>query len=524
MKKDKWILRLLVLPLFLAFLSIPSCTKKLTEHVYSSETSGNYYATADQVTAAYVQPYSFLQTLIYSVHFAVEEFPTDEAVVTVKAGQGYENGQWIRFHQHSWTSGEDFLQYEWSNMFQGIGYCNNFIDAMENRDVSKFNLPLSKDQMIAETKLMRAMYYYWAMNDFGNIPVVDHLGVQSPPTQPRAQVFAFIEQEIKNNIGQLGEKGDATWYGHFTKTAAHALLAKLYLNAEVFTGTARWDDCITECDSVINSGLYSLDSTWQTPFLVNNQTSNENIWVVPFDAQYAPGFNATIQQTYGALKDKYYFSDYPWSKVVTQESFFDLYSSNDKRINQWLVGPQYYADSTPVLGWYDQDSKPFVIYPHIDMLNNANGGYGQGVCNEKYQIQPTTAGNPIPDNMNNDLVVFRLADIMMMKAECLMRKAGGSTPQTAVDLVNAVRARAFDAGAQGAAYTTATLTMDEMLNERGREFAYEMKRREDLIRFGKFEQAWWEKPADGDKHREIFPVPRNILTVNPALKQNPGYQ
>jgi hypothetical protein len=124
--------------------------------------------------------------------------------------------------------------------------------------------------------------------------------------------------------------------------------------------------------------------------------------------------------------------------------------------------------------------------------------------------------------MNNDMVVFRLADIMMMKAECLMRLNGNVATQDAVDLINQVRARSFKANDPMAKYTTETLTMDELLNERGREFAYEMFRREDMIRFGKFEEAWWEKDPT-DVHYDVFPIPFNIMISNPALKQNTGY-
>src|SRR5438045_7720132 len=125
--------------------------------------------------------------------------------------------------------------------------------------------------------------------------------------------------------------------------------------------------------------------------------------------------------------------------------------------------------------------------------------------------------------MNNDMVVFRYADILMMKAECLMHLSGDAATQDAVDLVNQVRQRSFSAqDFNKEKYTTTTLTMNELLNERGREFAYEMFRREDLIRFGKFQDAWWEKPADPDKHYEIFPIPQTVLTSNPSLKQNPG--
>jgi hypothetical protein len=164
-----------------------------------------------------------------------------------------------------------------------------------------------------------------------------------------------------------------------------------------------------------------------------------------------------------------------------------------------------------------------IINPHIEDLQNADDK--EGVMNVKYEIEDglNYGSNGIVD-MNNDMVVFRYADILYMKAECLMRLNGGTATKEAVDLVNKVRKRNFSAtDFVNAKYTTATLTMDELLNERGREFAYEMFRREDLIRFGKFEEAWWEKDAESDKHNEIFPIPFTVLTANPALKQNPGY-
>ncbi|MEJ7676687.1 MAG: RagB/SusD family nutrient uptake outer membrane protein [Segetibacter sp.] len=438
----------------------------------------------------------------------------------VRGGYVDQNGAWIRFHQHTWTSSEPWIETEWSNMFQAIGFCNNFIDAIKDRDLGSMNLPVSKEQMIAEVKMVRALHYYWALSDFGNIPIVEHVGEQNPPTKTSAEVFAFIEKEIKDNISLLGEKGDDNWYGHFTKTAAHALLAKLYLNAEVFTGTARWDDCIAESDAILSSEKYNLDPEWNTPFLVNNETSNENIFVVPFDASRAPQFNAVQQQLHWDLASKYNlnFADGCWYKTVSDESFYNKFKPNDYRINQWLVGPQWYndenGDQQPVL---DEGGNQVVLSAKIDKLFNTDGGWTDGAVNIKYEIEVGGL-----DNMNNDLVVFRLADVMFMKAESLMRKNGNTATQQAVDIINLVRARNFSLNNPAAKYTAITLTMNELLDERAREFAYEMFRREDLIRFGHFTDAWWEKPVS-DKKYEKLPIPLNVLTANPALKQNPGY-
>ena len=503
--------------LFTAILCFGSCND-LEEEVYSAETSENFFQNADQVMAAYVLPYSFLQTHIYQVHFALQEFSTDEAVVPVIYGYVDQEGAWLRFHRHTWTSSDTWILYEWQNLFQAIGYCNYFLNVIEEKDVSGMDLPISKDQMIAEVKMVRALHYYWALSNFGNIPIVETVGEPNPPTQPSEEVFAFIEKEILENIPKLSEKGDPGWYGHFTKSAAQALLAKLYLNAEKFTGTARWEDCIQACNAVLAAN-YSLDPEWNDPFRVNNEFSDENILVVPFDGSNAQQFNPAEQNLHeNILFAKYDVDYYGWHKIMTQESFFNLYQPNDQRINQWIVGPQTYIDENgeeqPILNW---SGEPMVVTPTIDRLHNNEGGEAQGVMNIKYEIE--VGGLP---NMSNDLVVFRLADIMLMKAEALMRLNGGAATPEAVELVNAVRARSFAPGDPDATYTTSTLTLDELLDERGRELAYEMHRREDLIRFNKFTEAWWEKPAS-EEYRELYPIPFNVLTANPALEQNPGY-
>ncbi|CAN5165239.1 RagB/SusD family nutrient uptake outer membrane protein [soil metagenome] len=503
-----------------------NCSKKLNETLYSVDTNTNFYQNADQVTAAYVLPYAFIQTHIYQVHFQVNEFVTDEACVPVLYGYIDQEGQWLRLHQHTWTAADFWILSEWQDMYQAIGYCNNFIDNLQKVDVSAMNLQVSKEQMIAEIRMVRALHYYWALSEFGNIPIVEHVGELNPTNSTSAEAFAYIEKEIKESLPQLNEKGDNGWYGHFTKSAANALLVKLYLNAKAFTGQEHWQDCINACDAIIQPANYQLDALWNDPFKVNNELSNENIYVIPFDANNAQNFNFIEQNIHENLIVYKYSDqsvDYGWRKISTQESFFKLFQPNDHRINQWIRGAQTYIDENgdeqPVPNYEDE---PMVITPHINDLFDVNDN--EGVMNKKYEIEYNygSYGNNGFVNMNNDMVVFRYADILMMKAECLMRLGGDVATQQAVDLVNSVRKRSFGSNDSAAKYTTGTLTMDELLNERGREFAYEMFRREDLIRFGKFDEAWWEKEAT-DAHYDLFPIPFDIITSNPSLKQNPGY-
>lgn len=518
MNKSKSYFTLLLVILVAVMGGLSGCSD-LSQVPYSQQTPENYYKNADQVTSAYVLPYTYMQTNIYQVHFQVQEFTTDEAVVPARYGYVDQEGQWIRFQRHTWTSDDLWIQLEWDYLFQAIGYCNQFIENMQDRDLSDMDLPVNKEQMIAEVKMVRALHYYWALSSFGNIPIVDEVGEPSPPTQPSAEVFAFIENEIVENISNLSEKGDPNWYGHFTQSAAQALLAKLYMNAEVFTGTARWDDAIASIDAVLGSGEYSLDPNWNDPFRIDNETSNENIFVVPFDGSNAQGFNFIQQNIHeNILFGKYGVNWYGWHKISTQESFYNLYQSNDYRIEQWIVGPQTYTDENgdeqPIMTW---GGEPMVVTPEITELVSNDGGEAEGVMNIKYEIEP--GGLP---NMSNDMVIFRLADLMLLKAEALMRQNGGSATQEAVNLVNQVRERSFDTGDPDALYTTATLTLEELLDERGRELAYEMHRREDLIRFDRFTDAWWEKEESGE-HRNLFPIPSKQLTANPQLEQNPGY-
>ncbi len=190
-----------ILPLFVVMLlCFSNCTKKLNETVFSQDTNGNFYQNADEVMAAYVLPYAFIQTHIYQVHFQVTEFSTDEACVPVLYGYLDQEGQWIRLHKHTWTAADPWILTEWQDMYQAIGYCNNFIDNIQKIDVTAMNLPVSKTQMIAETRMIRALHYYWALSDFGSVPVVEHVGLINPPNNTPAEVFVFIEKEIKESI------------------------------------------------------------------------------------------------------------------------------------------------------------------------------------------------------------------------------------------------------------------------------------------------------------------------------------
>lgn len=161
MKKNIYSHKRLIVFLTTVILCFSGCDD-LEESVYSAETSDNFYQNEEQVMAAYVMPYSFMQTHTYQVQFALQEFPTYEAVVPVRYGYVDQEGAWIRFHRHTWTSSDFWILLEWQNLFQAIGYCNYFIDGIQDKDLSLMDLPISKEQMIAEAKMVRALHWQYS--------------------------------------------------------------------------------------------------------------------------------------------------------------------------------------------------------------------------------------------------------------------------------------------------------------------------------------------------------------------------
>ena len=215
----------------------------------------------------------------------------------------------------------------------------------------------------------------------------------------------------------------------------------------------------------------------------------------------------------------------PWNGLVTQPTFYDSFADNDLRKTEgFLIGVQYPrvqredgsyyfdTDAEPLKGSEEYVGQPLEFVNYIKSMTE--GEENSGARSIKYEVVNGARGD-----MSNDWVLFRYADVLFMKAEALMRKNGGTATQEVVDLVNSVRQRAFaPEDREAAKYTTTTLTMDEFLAERGREFAFEGLRRQDLIRFNKFiETSWWDKSSTTDETRKIFPIPYKKLQANPAL-------
>ncbi len=541
MKKNK-LLSFAIISVSLLF-ATSSCTN-LDESMYSRISSDNFYNNRDEVVSAVLRPYTHARAWAAPTGqngcWRLNEYSADQIAWPTKGRHGYDGGDWIRLHYHTWNIRENTIGNTWRLMFWGMGLCTDAANRIASLDPERMGITQEeKDQFVAEMKVFRAYHYLRLMDLFGNIPVVTEIGTPvSPPTVQRTEVFKFIEKELLDNVDKLPLLSSAN-NGRVTRAAGYAMLAELYINAEIWSGTQRYDDCIKACDYILQNkvgsqtGVLALDQDIKTPFCnTNSTTSNENLFVLAYDYQGSInkcGWNGDFYHF--AQKYIYGGASNGNNGGVVIPSAYNNFDAKDLRKSTWmLIGPQYYYDdpTKPVLGTEEYKNKPLVFVNYIYRASEGktestmyNGEENSGARFNKYQPGPSTD----PHYWSNDWALYRLTEIKYFKAEALMRKNAGSATQEAVDLVNECRIRDYssDDWAQYR-YTTSTLTLDELINDRAREFIFEGKRRTDLIRFGKFVSTnWWDHTASNDKNLEIFPIPYNQLASNPNLKQNPGY-
>jgi starch-binding outer membrane protein, SusD/RagB family len=509
MKKIK-----IIIIVLLAVLSVPSCTD-LDETLYSTISADEWYRTEEECLRAMGSAYASLRYRGTSLWgwLATEVLATDEAVVPLRnIGPSLSNeGIWIMAQGHQFEPHLDYFWASWEVCFNTIARCNQVIYLIEN-STAEFE---GKPKMIAELRTLRAFVAYKALDLFGNIPLpLDFLDTSLPVQLTRAQAFEIIEKELLESYPLLDPILTSRTYGRCIQPVAQTILAKMYLNAEKWIGVQRYDDAITMCNHIINSGSYSLESNYFRNFAANNQGSRENIFVIPYDRLTGFGFQMHMYTLPVTLLPRFnYQSTWSWNGIVAMPSFYDLYHPEDSRIKSFEVGPQFDRSGNPVIGL---DGAQLTFTNTVSSI--LGSGEGEGARCFKWEFPEGLSGW---QSMDNDWSVFRYSDILLIKAEAIMRKNGGVADQTAVDLVNMVRQRAY--GNSNHNYTTSTLTMDELLNERGRELAWEGHRRQDLIRFGRFGDAWFEKPAWTSNHKELYPIPPRVLSANPNLQQNPGY-
>ncbi|MCK5343501.1 MAG: RagB/SusD family nutrient uptake outer membrane protein, partial [Candidatus Heimdallarchaeota archaeon] len=335
----------------------------------------------------------------------------------------------------------------------------------------------------------------------------------------RQEVYNFIESELLEVKNDLSKETGLSYYGRINYYAAQMILAKLYINAEIYTGTARWDDAMAACDTLIQSGKYSLSADFFDNFVEDATSSPEHILGIHFDQVLAPAFEIHLFTLHYNLVSKYGFEDNSWNGISAQETLFNYFEENDLRRNGLLFGPQYdnegnqiedpsyeKFDPTNPTNPIDPDGAGLNLMPNINMLE-PNCLRQAGARLAKF---PFIEGSD--RYTSNDFPIFRYADVLLMKAELLLRTGGSG----ADELVNEVRARAGVDPISG-------VTLEILLDERARELFAEGHRRSDMIRFGVYFDTRWEKPDVSASHVSIWPIPESQINANSNLAQNPGY-
>ena len=504
-------------------LSLQGCTD-LSEETFGVVTPDNFYQTEAEFVAALAPVYASLRS-VQGGYWTSSEIPTDEAIIPTRGTDWDDGGQWRQFHRHTWDATHGEFNAAWSDAFTGIARANTVLESLANAQTQLDQ----KDAFEAELRTLRAFFYYQLMDLFGGVPIVTDaaLDPDNPPARnSRVEVFEFIESELLAAIPTLEQTARGANYGRVTKGAAQALLANMYLNAEVFTGTvsesgltrgtARWSDAVEMADDVLNSGEYSLATNYFDNFAVGNQASPENILSATYKASGGLGLTFSMRMLhYSQIPQS------PWNGYATLAEVWESYSDQDARKQMFLVGTQFEGPNSNCAGQEcfstgdpleDRSGNDLVFTPEVP-LEGASESHGIRVL--KFELDAAQVGG----DSGNDYPIFRLAEIYLIKAEALNELG---QLEGAVQAVNVVRQRA-GAGTLNAADFSQASFRDQMLTERLHELIYEAKRRQDLIRHNQFTQGTWEHKAVSEPYRALMPVPQAQIDANPNLQQNPGY-
>ncbi|MFO7873030.1 MAG: RagB/SusD family nutrient uptake outer membrane protein [Bacteroidales bacterium] len=441
------------------------------------------------------------------MQFYHQSMSTDEAVV------GWDDQTILDFVYQSWTASDVFTSAMYYRIFYQISLANEFIreaseDKLDERGVTG-DMREEVRLYRAEARFLRALSYWQALDMFRNVPFVteeDPIGAFLPEQIGPEGLFEYLESELTEIIPLMKEPL-ASEYGRVDKGAAWMLLAKLYMNAEVYTGQARYSDALTYVNNIINAG-YSLEEEYQYLFMADNYLSdNEIIMRVPYhgiETQTYGGTTFLIKASIGGdMSVGDYGVDDGWGGLRTTPEFVNLFEEGDGRAMFFTEGQSL----------------------EITDLSDFQTGYAV----EKFSNLDRD-GNP-GSNLefaDTDFPVFRLADAYLMYAEIVARGAGGDEAN-AVNYVNQLRERAF--GDSSGNINGNDLTLDFIIDERGRELYWEGHRRTDLVRFNQFAGdayiwSWKGEARDGlatDEKYNVFPIPDSDITANPNLTQNPEY-
>lgn len=498
-----------------AFLVLQGCSD-LTESPKSTITPDNFNRTQQEVLGSLSSVYAVMRNTLWG-YYNLSEISTDEMIVPTRGQDWYDNGTWLEIHRQTWTAnspaGLNDINGVWVDAFSGISRANVLLDALQRVTVP------NQAAVVAELRTLRGFYYYMLMDMFGGVPIVTTIEIAPRARNTRAEVFAFIDKELTEARAALPDRWPGTDHGRMTKGAADAILANMYLNAGVYTKDAPSATTANSCngvqvgsqgacaaaiaaaDRVLNSGTYSLATDWRSNFRADNYSSPENILVVKNLNQAGLGLNFVMRALHYSQ-----FNPSPWNGFAALAETYRAFDADDRRRQIFLEGPQVNLETgQPVT---ERNGVPLVFT--VDIRDATQAGEAEGTRILKYPPDP----NHVAQENGNDFVYFRLGEIYLIKAEASFE--AGNTGG-ALTLLNTLRARVFEPDEP-----LSSVDRNVILRERLFELTAEAKRRQDLIRFGRYTQPWSFK-LQGAAYLVLMPIPQQQLDANPLLTQNPGY-
>ena len=462
---------------------------------------------------------------------------TDEAIIPIRGGNWYDGGLWENMYDHTWTATDTDLYNIWKYLYKVIVLSTKSLETIE-----KHKALLTEQQHVdytAEVRAVRAMYYYYAMDMFGRIPILQSSTQKTPDIRQsnRSDVFWYVVKELQDVAPLLANEHSnlqGNYYGRVTRPVAWFLLAKLSLNAEVYTdddwtdssrpdgktimfdidGNKKnaWQTCVHYCDLITAAG-YTLEADYTKNFAVHNEGSTENIFTIPLDKiLYLNEFHYLFRSRHYAHGGAYSGASENGTCATLHTMAVNGFGTEtpDARLDM-----NFYTGKVEVDGKYVtlDDGTPLEYKPLAVEKNLTASPYLEtaGARMKKYEVDRTAySDGRMPDN---DIVLYRYADVLLMKSEAKVRNGESGDEE-----MNAVRSRV--------GMPSLSATLDNILNERLLELVWEGWRRQDMIRFGTYcKQYDIHTPSEADKkgYTTVFPIPEKAHELNPNLKQNPGY-
>lgn len=500
----------------LLILSLIGCTN-LDETVYTQVPMDKYGQTPTEVNSLIAPIYTGLRSANNPIN--LYEVSSDMSITpTRKGGDWWDGGIFKEARFGTWSPSSSSVQGIYNTCMSRVAACNQILYMVNNSSAITDKVPYT-----SQIRAARAYWYYQLIDGWGNVPIVtDFADLTKPATKTRKEVYDFIISELNDIKDVIRADVSSSSYGKFTKGAVNTLLAKMYLNAEVWNPAdgAKWQQCIDACDVVL-SLPYKLQAVWKDNFITLNENSTESILVAVNSSTAGMGIGTYTTHyldriTLGTLNSGN-------NGISAMPGYVRSFDPTDKRFGDntvhgpgsFLMGPMINPATGGVLN--TAHNRPLIHSIDITMIYGMDAdGWGQteqedGARCYKWEFKKGVT------YMENDCQLFRLADIYLMKAEALVKMGGDNVEATR--LVNEIRKRAFDDPAK----LKTSVTLDDIYNERRFEFAWESMGRQDQIRFGTFllPISGWRGALP--EYRLLFPIPRTAVDANPSLKQNLGY-